>query len=186
MTWEQALPELKIDPRFTRSPLPYNQQLHLFHSHVGQLRTKHLNNLHALFESHSSSLSTSFSDLPVQSLLSSLPASKLGLDAKQLQHEYEVWQRERNTEARKSFDDMLHENSYVEFWGRLRNMGGEGAGGGVKADELGEDEGEGGGGKADMKALAKTIDIREIEKVLKVRPISPRIFRLSTDGRVSS
>ena len=42
--------------------------------------------------------------------------------------------------------------------------------GGVKADDEGkaEDEGEGGGGKVDMKALAKTVDVAEIEKVLKV------------------
>ncbi|KZT24521.1 HSP90-domain-containing protein [Neolentinus lepideus HHB14362 ss-1] len=167
MTWEQALPQLKTDPRFTRSPLPHNQQLHLFHTHIGRLRTKHLDDLHALFISHSPSLSVSFSDLPVASLLSSLPATKLGFDSKGLQHEYEKWQRERNAEARAAFDAMLHENAFVEFWGRLKNMGGEGVEGGVKADPVEEGEGEGGGGTADMKALARTIDIREIENVLK-------------------
>ncbi|TFK55688.1 hypothetical protein OE88DRAFT_1731350 [Heliocybe sulcata] len=167
MTWEQALPQLKTDPRFTRSPLPYNQQLHLFHSHIGRIRAKHLDNLHGSFASHSPSLSTSFSDLPVDSLLSSLPATRLGYSSKDLQHEYEKWQRERNSEARAAFDAMLHENAFVEFWGRLKNIGGEGVEGGVKADEGEEGEGEGGGGTADMKALARTIDIREIEKVLK-------------------
>jgi hypothetical protein len=160
---------LKIDPRFTESPLPTNQQIHLFHSHIAQLRTKHLANLHALFESHSPSLATTFEDLPLSSLLSSLPVTKLGYNERDLQNEYSRWQRERQADARRAFDQMLGENAFVEFWGRLAKMGGEGVNGGVKADEDGEeDEGEGGGGKADMKALAKTIDLREMQKVLKV------------------
>jgi hypothetical protein len=38
----------------------------------------------------------------------------------------------------------------------------------VAAEDLGEDEGEGGGGKVDMKALAKNVDLKEMERVLKV------------------
>jgi transcription elongation regulator 1 len=42
--------------------------------------------------------------------------------------------------------------------------------GGVKRDDNGdEDEGEAGGGNVDMKKLAKSVDITEMEKVLKVR-----------------
>ena len=64
---------------------------------------------------------------------------------------------------------MLHENSFVEFWGRLGKVGGEGVEGGVTRDDGGdEDEGEGGGGNVDMKKLAKSVDITEMEKVLKV------------------
>lgn len=63
---------------------------------------------------------------------------------------------------------MLSENSFVEFWGRLGKLGGEGVDGGVKADDTGEDEGEGGGGKVDMKVLAKKVDLEEMEKVLRV------------------
>lgn len=63
---------------------------------------------------------------------------------------------------------MMAENSFVEFWGRLGKIGGEGVDGGVKADEIGEDEGEAFGGKVDMKVLAKNIDVSDIEKVLRV------------------
>jgi hypothetical protein len=65
---------------------------------------------------------------------------------------------------------MLGENSFVEFWGRLGKIGGEGVNSSVKID--GDDIGEGDGEeeKVDMKALAKNVDIREMEKVLKVRP----------------
>jgi len=129
-----------------------------------------LDSLHALFISHSPSLAAELAALPVASLLSSLPATKLGFDVYKLEEEFNRWQRMRGTEARKAFDDMLHENSFVEFWGRLGKLGGEGVEGGVKrADDGDEDIGEGGGGNVDMKKLAKSVDITEMEKVLKVR-----------------
>lgn len=92
---------------------------------------------------------------------------KLGYNADGLGREYERWQRERATEARQAFNEMLGENAFVEFWGRLGKIGGEGVDGGVAADDLGEDEGEGGGGKVDMKTLAKNVDLKEMERVLK-------------------
>lgn len=70
--------------------------------------------------------------------------------------------------ARKAFNDMLAENAFVEFWGRLGKLGGEGVDGGVKAEELDGDDGEGFGGKVDMKALAKNVDLNDIVKVLRV------------------
>lgn len=130
MTWETALPQLKTDPRF-KSSLPISAQIHFFHSHISQLRTKHTANLHALFESHSPTLATAFHELPLSSLLSSLPSTKLGYSERDLESEYGRWQRERQTEARQAFDDMLRENSFIEFWGRLAKIGGEGVGGGV-------------------------------------------------------
>ncbi|KAG1806823.1 Hsp90 protein-domain-containing protein [Suillus plorans] len=166
-TWESIRPQLQTDPRFNNSPLPVNQQLHLFHTHMSQLQMKHLAGLHSLFQAHAPSLATPFSALPLESILKSLPVTKLAFDTRGLQQEYEKWQRERTYECRKAFDEMLAENSFVEFWGRLGKIGGEGVEGGVKADDLGEDEGEGFGGKVDMKALAKSVDLSDIEKVLK-------------------
>jgi heat shock protein beta len=169
MSWDEAVLQLQKDPRFVNSSLPKNQQIRLYHSHIAQTRDKHLQNLHALFESHAPSLATHFSALPLSSVLASLPATRLGFDERRLEAEFDKWQRERTTEARHAFDQMLGENAFVEFWGRLGKIGGEGVNGGVKADEFEEeDEGEGNGGKADMKALAKSIDLREMEKVLKV------------------
>ncbi|CUA74190.1 glu-rich pro-rich WW domain-containing protein [Rhizoctonia solani] len=86
-----------------------------------------------------------------------------------LADEYARWQRTKVTEARHAFDALLGENSFVEFWGRLAKIGGEGVEGGVPVDQDDEEneEGEGGGGKVDMKALAKNVDVSEMEKVLK-------------------
>lgn len=165
VTWDSVLPQLKTDPRFTNSPLPLNQQLHIFHSHIAALRSKHLASLHALFVSHSPSLATPFTELPVASLISSLPVTKLGFDVDQLEQEYAKYQRERTHEARLAFDQMLSENAFVEFWGRLGKIGGQGVDQSIKVDDLEDDAEE---GQVDMKALAKNVDLKEIVKVLKV------------------
>ncbi|KAF8639823.1 hypothetical protein AX17_001079 [Amanita inopinata Kibby_2008] len=167
ISWDMALPQLKTDPRFVNSRLPLNQQLNMFHNHAGHLRAKHINSLRGLFQSHAPVLDTPFTQLPVTSLLSSLPTKALGYEVSELEQEYRKWQRERFHDCRRAFDEMLSENSFVEFWGRLGKMGGEGVDGGVKADDMGEGEGEGGGGAVDMKVLARNVDINDMEKVLK-------------------
>ncbi|KAF5321365.1 hypothetical protein D9619_001107 [Psilocybe cf. subviscida] len=167
MTWEKALPQLKTDPRFNNSPLSLNNQIRLFHAHTGHLRAKQITNLHALFEAHAPSLATSFASLPIDTLLASAPVARLGYEEDQLQNEFEKWQRERTTQARAAFDEMMAENSFVEFWGRLGKIGGQSVGESLKLD--GDDIGEAGEDdeKVDMKTLAKSVDIREMEKVLK-------------------
>ncbi|KAF9534344.1 Hsp90 protein-domain-containing protein [Crepidotus variabilis] len=165
-TLDYSISQLKTDPRFTNSTLPLNQQIHLFHRHVGELRSKQMGNLHALFEVSAPSLANRFQDLPIDSVLGSAPVSRLGLDIDQVESEFRVWQRERSTAARKAFDEMLAENSFVDFWGRLGKMRDNQAGSSVvKMDD--EDIGEATDDKVDMKALAKTVDIGEMEKVLK-------------------
>ena len=168
------LPQLRTDPRFTQSTLPLNQQLHLFHSHVGQLRAKHLANLYSLFTANAPSLATPFTDLPVSSLIQSLPVTKLGFDIHRLEDEFDKWQRDRTEQARRDFDEMLSENAFVEFWGRLGKIGGKGVDETIKADDIGEDSEE----VVDMKQLAKAVDLKEMVKVLKVRQARPRRYSL--------
>ena len=100
--------------------------------------------------------------------MSSAPVSRLAFHTNQVEAEFEKWQRERTTAARKAFDEMMSENAFVDFWGRLGKIGGQTVSDGLKLD--GEDIGEAGEEeeKVDMKALAKTVDLKEMEKVLKV------------------
>ncbi|KAB5591583.1 Transcription elongation regulator 1 [Ceratobasidium theobromae] len=181
--------------------LPVGAQRARFATHIDHLRTRYITQLHALFEAHSTGLNMPAEALP-KSVRGSLPAVKLGFVSGEpetqgpddqcdedddddedvptnqsrlnrgLADEYARWQRTKVTEARLAFDALLSENSFVEFWGRLAKMGGEGVGGGVPIDGDDEEneEGEGGGGKVDMKALAKNVDVSEMEKVLKVAP----------------
>ena len=181
-SWNDVLPQLKTDPRFTNSQLPLNHKLRLFHAHVDELKAKHLSNLHALFSSHASSLATPFKALPITSILSSLPVTKLGYDVRKLEDVYDHWQRERTQEARLAFDEMLNENAFVEFWGRLGKIGGKGVDEGIKADDIGEDSEE----IVDMKALAKTVDLKEMVKVLKASLYSFCIARSRTHSFVQN
>lgn len=100
--------------------------------------------------------------------MSSAPVSRLAFHADQVETEFVKWQRERTSAARIAFDEMMSENAFVEFWGRLGKIGGQAIGDSLKLD--GEDIGEAGDEeeKVDMKALAKTVDLKEMEKVLKV------------------
>ncbi|KAJ8482248.1 hypothetical protein ONZ45_g15022 [Pleurotus djamor] len=166
-SWDSIRSQLETDPRYENSPLSLNHRINLFHQHIKRLSDKYMNGLHSLFETHAPSLATKFTSLPVAEVLASLPASKLGLDIDSLEDEFSRWSRTRSQNARKAFDEMMSENSFVEFWGRLGKIGGEGVDGGVKADDIGEDEGEAFGGKVDMKVLAKNIDVSDIEKVLR-------------------
>ena len=59
-------------------------------------------------------------------------------------------------EARRGFDEMMGENSFVKFWGRLGKIGGACVDSSIQNDDVGEEEGEGG----------ERVDI---VKVLKVR-----------------
>ncbi|RXW25137.1 hypothetical protein EST38_g706 [Candolleomyces aberdarensis] len=165
--WEGAINQLKIDPRFTNSPLSHNQQVRLFHDHVNHLRSKQLVSLHTLFEEKTPSLDSRLSDLPVEELLACSHTAKLGYDIHQLENEFKRWQRQRHTDARQAFDEMMSENSFVEFWGRLSKMQEVKLGQGLQitSEDIGEDDEE--GNKIDMKALAKTVDIGEMVKVLK-------------------
>lgn len=81
-----------------------------------------------------------------------------------LEEVYQRWQRERTQDARRAFDEMLNENAFVEFWGRLGKIGGKGIDESIKADDIGEDAEE----NVDMKVLAKTVDLKEMVKVLRV------------------
>ena len=174
-TWDDAVSQLKIDPRFVNSPLPENHQIRLFHAHLTHLRSRHLSALHATFEEKTPSLASTFGDLPVDELISSPHVAKLGYDIRQLEDEFSRWQRQRFTDSRQAFDEMLNENSFVEFWGRLSKMSDVKLDQGLQItnEDIDDDEVT---NKIDMKTLAKTVDIGEMVKVLRVSLILPDLW----------
>ena len=88
-----------------------------------------------------------------------------------MRDEFDAWARTRAESARAEFDAMLRENSFVEFWGRLGKIGGKGVDANIKYDDIGEDTEE---DQVDMKALAKSVDLKEMIKVLKVGCVHSR------------
>lgn len=93
---------------------------------------------------------------------------RLGLDPDALENRFNAWRRVAEQEARGEFNTMLGENSFVEFWGRMRKKTLDEAAVGVKEDERDEGEGMGDGGAADLTGMAKQIDLEEIKSVLRV------------------
>ena len=96
-------------------------------------------------------------------------------DGRALEQEYRSWRNQRIGQAEKEFQEMLGENAFVEFWGRIRKMKEEAEGGmkvDVGAEDLAGEEDNEDGEKVDLKALARNIDVKEIERVLKVRRVS--------------
>ncbi|KZV91760.1 hypothetical protein EXIGLDRAFT_719060 [Exidia glandulosa HHB12029] len=166
-TFDAALPQLQTDPRFAQSAAVLNphQQKTLFDAHVGRIRERHLKTLHDLFGAHAPRLDDPYPEGRVER---SVPVERLRFTPSDVHAEFTRWSRQRLTTARADFETMLRENSFVEFWGRARKLGGEGA---VKDKDADEDdvvgEGEEGGGTADLKALARGVGIEEVEKVLK-------------------
>lgn len=176
--WQVYLPILSKDPRFNSPSLSPPEKHRLFLAHLSHLQTKRLSALHALFATHAPTLQTPF--FSIHSLLApEFAVTRLKLTADQLEDEYARWQRTRDDLAKREFAEMMGENAFVQFWGGMRKAEGEGeeerrlrrGGGGLGGNEESdseEEEGEEGGGKGDMLGMAKKIDLREIEAVLKV------------------
>ncbi len=93
---------------------------------------------------------------------------RLALDSDALEDRFNAWRRATEQDARREFDIMLGENSFVEFWGRMRKKTVDEEARAVREDERGEGEGMGDGGAADLTVLAKQIDLEEIKSVLRV------------------
>jgi transcription elongation regulator 1 len=131
------------------------------------LGSKRSNDLDQLFRTHATSLATTYDEI-YPKIVEDFAVKRLGLQGSALEDRFKAWHRLRETEARREFDQMLGENSFVEFWGRMRKKKLDEAALKVEADEMEEGEGLGDGGSADLTALAKQIDLDEIKAVLRV------------------
>ena len=96
--------------------------------------------------------------------------TRLDLSPSALEDRWNAWKRVKEQEARRGFDELLSENSFVEFWGKMRKKVLDEAALKIKEeDELEEGEGMGEGGSADLTAMGRQIDLEEIKAILRVR-----------------
>jgi transcription elongation regulator 1 len=130
--------------------------------------SKRSNALHGLFESNTPDLQTPF-DTVYPAIAEDPIVKRLDLSPSALEDRWNVWKRTQETSARASFDEMLGENSFVEFWGKMRKKTLDEQALAVKEeDEMEEGEGMGDGGAADLTAMGRQIDLEEIKSVLRV------------------
>jgi transcription elongation regulator 1 len=169
--WNDAVQYLQKDPRFNHPSLNPHDKRRLFEAHIQHLSGKRSNDLDQLFRTHATSLATTYDEI-YPKIVDDFAVKRLGLQGTALEERFKAWHRLRETEARREFDQMLGENSFVEFWGRMRKKTLDEAAEKVLADgmkdEIEEGDGLGDGGAADLTVLAKQIDLDEIKAVLRV------------------
>lgn len=166
-TWDEAARFLHADPRFNNPSLSIHDKRRLFDAHLTRIQAKRSDALHNLFASSTPSLDATY-DSVYPKIVDDPVVKRLGLQGDALEDRWAAWRRSWEAEARKEFDVLLGENSFVEFWGRMRKKTLDEAALKVKEDEMEEGEGMGEGGAADLTALAKQIDLNEIKSVLRV------------------
>lgn len=138
--------------------------------HVARLAGKRTNDLSSLFASKTPELYTTYDDV-YPNIVDDPIVQRMGLQGNALEDRWKAWKRERDAEARREFDQLLGENSFVEFWGRMRKKVLDEKAQAIKEEGEGEEEDAGGigeGGTADLTALAKQIDLNEIKSILRV------------------
>ncbi|ORY32528.1 hypothetical protein BCR39DRAFT_375721 [Naematelia encephala] len=166
ITWEQAVQLLSPNPRFNHPSLHPNDKHRLFNEHITRISSKRSNALHQLFATHAPRLDTPFDEV-YPKIIDEPIVTRLALSPDELEDRFKAWRRTREAEARQEFDTMLGENSFVEFWGKMRKKTLDEAAKAVREDEMDEGEGMGDGGAADLTQLAKQIDLDEIKSVLR-------------------
>lgn len=167
VSWSDALPLLDKDPRFQHPGLSLADKQRLFHSHLESIARKRLDALHKLFESHAPKLNTPFEDV-FPEIVNDFAVTRLNLTPEKLEQRFEQWQQVRFQTARKDFEALLRENSFVDFWGRMRNKHVDEKAYIPENEDEDDEYGAEGGGKANLASMAKSVDLKEMHAVLRV------------------
>lgn len=163
ISWEDAKLILQQDRRFSHPGLGMGDKQRLFEAHRSRLGGKRDNALHTLFAQHAQ-LDTPF-DVVYPLIVDDPIVARLGLDARGLEERYDQWILQREEKARAEFIELLNENKFVDFWGRMRKKEVDEGASKIKDDEMEEEEEE--GKPRNIIDLAKKIDLGEIKSILR-------------------
>ena len=145
----------------------------LFDEHMEHLRGKRRDLLAKLFAKHAQDALQTGSDVILPRVRadpayieSALPRfvgdTHQGQQHTTLEAEFDAWDQWRHAQARREFQDMLRENAFVDFWGRLQKRD-KGEADTVEADDE-DDEGT----MVSLLDMASQLDIQAMESVLKM------------------
>ncbi|ORX36775.1 hypothetical protein BD324DRAFT_467240 [Kockovaella imperatae] len=164
--WTQAVQFLSADPRFNHPSLSSHDKQRMFGEHVTRISSKRSNALHSLFEANFPSLDTSYESV-YPHIIDDPLVKRLQLSPDALEARFDEWKQSRLADARRDFDEMLGDNSFVDFWSKMRKKTLDEEAAKVKEDEMDDGEGLGEGGDADITALGRQINLEEIKSVLR-------------------
>lgn len=179
-SWTNAQARLSIDPRFStpNDPLLPEDKAEYFSNHVAHISDRRRDQLARIFSKHTRhSDGTESLDIEPEVVVtlvandSEYENSGVRLFAgtrEALGYEYAEWNKWRHKRARDEFEEMLNENAFVDFWGRLRKEREHQENSTVNTNVQPEDEDEGETG-ATILDMASNVELKEIESVLQVR-----------------
>lgn len=169
--WRDVEENLSRDQRFHMPGLTPDLRSRLWDEHMSNLSLRRQGTLESLFERLTATEAKRL-DVPFAQLwpkIESDPAVQhLHRSKDEIQEMYEDWLDQRvRVQAKQDLEECMAENSFVEYWGRLKRD--------ARAKDEGTIEEEGGGDGdvevVDVKQMSQKIDLNEIAAVLKVRCI---------------
>ncbi|CEH14239.1 Transcription factor CA150 [Ceraceosorus bombacis] len=127
-SWSSAQFDLASDGRFRSQTLQQREKEDLFRAHLDKLQSRKLAALHCVFEKHAPQLNTAKRiALPLVRDDEDMEKGGLGEWLNEEEHRglrleemFERWNDQRHNDARRDFDKMLKESSFISFWGALR------------------------------------------------------------------
>ncbi|KAH9815375.1 hypothetical protein DFH28DRAFT_967705 [Melampsora americana] len=192
VTWEETHRSLEKDPRFPQTKsLSLSNLKRIFSAHTASIYEKRLSALESFFQDQAPSLATPFSvvekklltlidensddsgqsSLSPEQLLIITTVNRL-IDSKNrtrglqtIERYYDDWKQKKETRAREEFEEMCGESAFIDFWCRMKKSGKEDEVGNKTIGDDGEEEEE--DEVVDLREMAKTIDLSEIEAVMK-------------------
>lgn len=175
-SFEGCIDNLSRDDRFHSQTLSQNEKQGLFYEHVEHLNQRRLRSLQDLFEKYAPTLDSE-GEIALPLILNDEEIDRkqltrlrsLSSGSKTIEDLFDQWQADRESDCRNAFLQMLKENAFVDFWGRLRQEQ-------EKKDTLQEKgemteslnvEKDEDTDAPDLLQMASTIDLDEIHAVLK-------------------
>jgi len=180
VSMSEAFYTLSSDGRFDAPGLRTADKEDLIQQHINSLNEKRLRELQGVFEKHAPAL-----DVEVEVALPLIKdddeIERRNLDKlkvlvsgqKSMRDLFQEWRQESERNASLAFQEMLKENGFVSFWGRLRQEHEQrqkatkdagGVGGRQGEDEEDEDE-------PDLLQMAGNVDMEEIHSILRVSKV---------------
>ncbi|SPO27736.1 uncharacterized protein UTRI_04224_B [Ustilago trichophora] len=185
VSYHSTVPQLARDPRFEAPSLSDADRERLFSEHQSRLAAKEGEKIGSIFARYAKSLDSHPDDVIALTLqdeqLSRPPLKAFADDRGLLEDAYAKWDRTRRMDAEKAFKEMLNESAFVDFWGRLKKQASTTTDSTTSAssssektqtqrqqggDQEEEDEDED-GERATLLDMAKAVDLKEIESVLR-------------------
>ncbi|PWN22342.1 hypothetical protein BCV69DRAFT_281345 [Microstroma glucosiphilum] len=199
--WSRISEQLAGDARFEAPGLGVHQKRQMFDEHVAKLTSKKREQLRAIFLKYAPALDAEaevvlplvrddveYERLKMGGFVSGVRQAR---EEEALLEEWRFWKREREARARAEFDEMLKENSFVDFWGRLRSeaerkasgsgreeeattqkllgetAAASGGGAGIEPTDDEDADGNGEGAVSSLVDMANQVDIEEIHSILR-------------------